>query len=737
MYQIPTNKYWNTWSAKSPAMMVFLPADFTIAIGANSFALNGEYTNFPFTDQIKLFEHHPDGNYCRLQMAHGGTVLELEYVKVDAFTVIGKIRTVKSGEWGLRFQTLISFGFEKGGQVGINEGSFQASFRSYQFAIALKDKPIKDCYVATKDCLGEAIESLGYYTPMPVADEINWYSTMYNLEETPEIVFSVSVSSDYQSSKKNAEEALDIDFEKMKKQHFDSQPKLSLGENQSAMSALRDVMAWNTIADSKNKRVFTSLTRFWIDKKFGGWFVWLDDVLMHGLMNAFLGDWTMARNCILAAMGNVTPEGNLACLMSEFTEWVDRSQPPLASFIVLKYYQITGDRQLLEEIYPTLLSANAWWYRNRDGNGNGVLEYGSSQVGEGHFVGTKLAAKDEAAMDNSPMYDKARFVEETNTINMEDIALNSLLTLDGECLSMIGEIVGDKKNSKWVLQKSKDLGKRVDETLWDDSRSIYANKHWEEGFVCPSPTSFYPLAAGIPKEKRIDRLIEHIFDENEFWTNMPLPSVWIKEEAVHDNVYWRGRAWPPLNFVTYIGLKRYGKYKDATKLLDKIMFHFTRLWENERACYENHNTFTGEGNDSVDTDPFYGWGALYPLMWILEHLDVDPWNGWHFGSPLKREFELNDFKMKDGYYSLKCNKEGTILKRDGQVIVETNAVGRFTHFFMEKHYVTITVPPQDKNCRIILGDESPIKVVVNGAECKRSHEIDLEKGVATKIEIYK
>lgn len=744
MYQIPCNKYWNTWSSKSPTIMEFLPAEFYISIGANSYAENGKYTNFPFTKKIKLFEHHPDGNYCRLQVEHGGTVLEIEYAKSDDYTVTGRIKALEFGEWGLRFQTLISFGFENEGKTG-NEvgkveeknGRFLASKRSYEIAVALKDSPIRECYVDTRDALGHAIEDLGYYTPMPESDEVNWYSTMYNLEETPEIIFSVCVSNDYETSLEKAEKALGVSFEALKKRYMSPLTRLSKGENISAMESMQEVMAWNTIADHKNQRVFTSLTRFWIDRKFGGWFIWLDDILMHGLINAFAGDWTMARNCIKSAMDNTTPEGNLACLMAEFTEWVDRSQPPITSFIIYKYYQLTGDRQLLEEIYPVLLKANLWWYENRDGNGNGVLEYGSSQVGKGHFNGTKLAAKDEAAMDNSPMYDSAKFIKETNTINMEDIAMNSLLVLDGECLSHIANIVGDKENAQYVLEKSNDLRKKIDENLWDYENELYANKHWEKGFVCPSPTSFYPLAAGVPEGERIDKLIDHIFNEEEFWTELPLPSIWLKEEAVNDNVYWRGRSWPPLNFVTYVGLKRYGRYEEATRLLNKIMKHYTRLWDQDKACYENHNTFTGEGSDSVDTDPYYGWGALYPLMWTLEHIDIDPWNGFHFGNPEGKDFEINGFKMADGIYDLNCSCDGTILKKDGLEIVKTDAVGRFTHFEYGDHYITVTVPVQDKGSTIILGNGEPIKVSINGETAENSNKVYINKGKSIKIEMYR
>jgi len=745
MYQVPCRKYWNTWSSQSPAIMEFLPAGFSIKLGAYSFSKQS-YTNFPFSKSTTLFEHHPDGNYCRLQVEHAGTILELEYFKTDDWTVLGRLRVVKNGEWGLRFITVLSFGFDDNTKVFNDNGSFHGCRHSYEFALSLKYKPVRDCYVDNSDILGQQMEKLGYYTPMPTSDNPKIYSIMYNLEETPEAVFSVSVANSYNEAKKKADLALDLvsesdennssKLDELKKSCFAYLTRQTKGEHICSTEAIRDVMAWNTIADRINNRVFTSLTRFWIDKKFGGWYIWLDDILMHGLMNAWAGDWSMGRGCIKAAMDNNTPAGNFACLMAEFTEWVDRSQPPIFSFIVYKYYLLTQDRQLIEEVFPALLKSHLWWYENRDGNGNGVLEYGSSQVGNGHFNGTKLAAKDEAAMDNSPMYDSARFMPECNTINMEDIALNSLLTLDGECLALLSDIRGDSQTAEMLRKKSDALKDRVNVTLWDEERDIYANRHWEKGFVCPTPTSFYPMAAGIPDESRVEKLISHIFDESEFWTEFPLPSVWLKDPSVNDNVYWRGRSWPPLNFFTYIGLKRYGRDKEATRLISKIMEHFSSIWEKERYCYENHNTFTGEGSDSVDSDPFYGWGALYSLMWIFEHIDIDPWNGFHFGSPDGSAYDIEGLRMGDGVYSLSCYTNKTILKRNCEVIFETDAVGRFRHFTHGSHYGCVTVPAQKLDCTVHFPTVSPIRLIVNGNATDPCKNIAVKQGENTKIELW-
>jgi putative isomerase len=89
MYNISADRFFNTWSTKSPAVLEFLPARFLVVPGAYSFA-TGEYTEFPFSDRIKLYEHDHEARYLRLTMEHAGTVLQLQYWKQDPWTVRGR-----------------------------------------------------------------------------------------------------------------------------------------------------------------------------------------------------------------------------------------------------------------------------------------------------------------------------------------------------------------------------------------------------------------------------------------------------------------------------------------------------------------------------------------------------------------------------------------------------------------------------------------------------------------------
>ncbi|MEX0298870.1 MAG: alpha-glucosidase [Kordiimonas sp.] len=59
--------------------------------------------------------------------------------------------------------------------------------------------------------------------------------------------------------------------------------------------------------------------------------------------------------------------------------WNERNtKPSLASWAVWEIFQKTEDRAFLGELYPKLKAYHEWWFRNRDHNKNGIIEYGAT-----------------------------------------------------------------------------------------------------------------------------------------------------------------------------------------------------------------------------------------------------------------------------------------------------------------------------------------------------------------------
>jgi putative isomerase len=74
-------------------------------------------------------------------------------------------------------------------------------------------------------------------------------------------------------------------------------------------------------------------------------------------------------------LGNAQPAGNLPCLMTGRDGWVDRSQPPISSLATWMIASHSGDRSIVDLAYGALLANHDWWFRARDGNGDGLMEW--------------------------------------------------------------------------------------------------------------------------------------------------------------------------------------------------------------------------------------------------------------------------------------------------------------------------------------------------------------------------
>src|SRR5579884_742530 len=425
---VTLDRAWNTWDPASPAALTYLPAGFTLRPAAYSTA-TGEANWLTMTPETRLGPHGPKGEYIALQTAHGGTTIGIEYAKRDATRIAGRIQLGPLGEWGLRFWLVLAAGFDPDPRyaaeilrVAGSPGTYLFHRRSVSIALTFAMPPLRDLLSANPDAALADLAAGGYFRPVPDDLDPRWAMSRFNAEETPEITFTLAAGGSPEAalSQARADLAGAANIVGEARATLDRmRPAAEISPAARTLHAVGDVVAWNTVWDSFNHRWYTALTRRWVPVKFGGWLNWMNDMLYHALLASFVDVETAEQN-LRTTLTMATPEGNLACLLSEHDEWIDRTQPPIASYILWLMYLRNGSRPMLELAYDTLATNHRWWMRCRDGNGNGLLEFGTSPTGSGLFAGTKLACKDESTMDNSPLWDDARYVPETRTLDVED-----------------------------------------------------------------------------------------------------------------------------------------------------------------------------------------------------------------------------------------------------------------------------------------------------------------------------
>jgi putative isomerase len=595
---IPLHRAWNTWAADRYLEMSFKPLG--VHVSPMLFSASKGKAIFPGIDhEVRLGTHTTNGSRIDAKVVHGGTALAWDWAKVTNFDLRGGWSLEKSGEWGLRFWVAVVLTQEDGAIWHYDEARKVAHCTIGPRSIAIKAEraPLLVTGHDSEEALGAELETKGYWYLDSRATQSKTLALRFNLEEAPKNELSIAIA-----------DRLDLAIARAESLGVSAPcPPLD-----APRAAIRDIIGWNTIWDPVNHRPYITCSRYWDLKKFGGFGFWLNDMAVNALLVS-LFDAGQAFECLATLLSAATPQGNLPCIMTGNDAWVDRSQSPLVSYICWQVYERTGNRHLLELAYPILARNNEWLRTARDGNGNGLLEFGSSDVGLGLYMGTKLAAKDESFMDNSPMHDEAQWNEKSRTLDCEDVGLNSLVCLDSEMLALMARELGFDATAHDAHVKA--MRKLISSDLWDCERNIFANRLWSGKFVrSVTPTSFFPLLAGAATPEQTQHLLSHLSDPNRFGGAPGLPSVSRDDPALKDNVYWRGRIWPILNWLVWNGLKRANETKAADELLKKSWELFNQSWKTLRLVPENYNPQTGEGLDQPDTDPFYSWSALLAYM---------------------------------------------------------------------------------------------------------------------------
>lgn len=687
---------WNTWEATAPSEVRDPRTGLAVRVSAYSTKAN-DATPLPFSREATLGPRLEEGRYLEATFPHHGSRVRVRAAS-EGDGVCGAVEVAPEGEWGLRFWFTLEVGFPGvEGEVRLEIPAGEAAYVDPPVAIATWSggaaafspaiRPVtQHLYEDREEVLREFVER-GYYYRPPVRDLGRWAVLRFNAI-TPEVPWAVGVG----ATEVEASEGLAALLPRTSALLEERRAEADLAPERPA--AIRDVLNWNTVWNPIWDAPYTPTTRGWVSHRFGGFIVWQVDAWFHVILASHVGDGALARANLEAAMGCRTPTGMLAALRSGLTDWVDRSHPPFGAHAAWLAAEGLGDPSILERAYPVLRDAYRWWWTARDGNGDGLLEYGSSPVGDGHFVHTRLAAMDESFNDNSPVHDELSFVPATHTLNGADVGLNALLVHEAELLARIAEGLGRTDEAEDLHAGAEAHAARIRDVLWDDERGVFANRRWDGAFVRSlSPMSFAPMFAGVATPAQAERLVaEWLRDPARFGGAFPVAGTPHEDPASLDNEYWRGRVWPPLNYLVYHGLRRYGFDEDAAWVAEAGDAMFRRSWQNRRS-YENFNQRTGEGGDSPDAEPFYTWGTLLPMLAEEDLLDLDPFDGLCVGSPAPPVASASLPTGAWGLLRAEVLADGVALAGpDGLVFRARGSAGRFRSVTLERDTLSLSLP---------------------------------------------
>lgn len=515
------------------------------------------------------------------------------------------------------------------------------------------------------------------------------------------------------------------------------------------LGAMADNMNNSRIYSSDNHMLAHSVSRRWADGKPNNapYFCW--DSFFTAVM-ADVEDPVGARRTVRAILSRQSPAGSVP----NFGHWsfgsardsVDRSQPPVGSMCVWRMYQRHPSRAFLAEVYPKLVRWHKWWLKYRDGNHNGLLEWGSeskdwqnAQYETGwddnlHFAGTKMVG---------------------THMNADAVDLSSMWSMDAENLALIADALGKHADARRFRRDHRLMNARINEKLWNAKLGMYCSRLWTapeqtatvpassfgKGFsahyfsdenmtqsvavadtkkvdfdwdgkspiagigannwsaqwvgsftppangtyrfsitsddgcrlyvdhrhlvdywtihaptlkeaeiqltagtavpvvveyfqhdggsslhlsvtrILPgrakssfltrvTPMNFYPLLCGAPDRSRAPKVFRTIFNPAQFGGKWTLPTLAYDDPNYHQQQYWRGDVWGPVNYLVYQGLRRYASPSQRVAYARKGVRLFMRNWISDGFCSENYYSTTGKQGG----DPHYTWGALLCMV---------------------------------------------------------------------------------------------------------------------------
>jgi len=593
---------WNTWNANSMLSHVILPEGFAINLSfkANDFVRQGQAainrptviksfnkeTDRRYTDlsainrpeQIEPGLRSDDGSYTSLKITWSGTESKIETATIN-HDIVMLVTVLKSGEHKF---LVVEPGllWNRDGYVRKKENKLVAVLPHREIEVSTTSDLVTDY----------TVPAFTKYLSIKLQDEIGIY-TGSGSKTLAEIKAIISTARQKQEAIANAYKGLVEEYK-----------------------AMQGVLAWNTIYDPENQRVITPVSRLWAANS-GGWVLFDWDTYFASYMMSMFNKKLAYTNAI-AITKEITAGGFVPNIAAPYGyKSTTQSQPPVGSFVIREIYRKYKEKWLLEEVYDDLITWNRWWPEKR--NSQGYLCWGGTSW---------QGAAYESGLDNTPMYDKVPFNTQTGLLELADVGLMSFYVMDCDALADIARILGKTKDAKELSGRSIKYRSQL-ATLWNDPSGLYLNKRTDSLMFNTriSPTNFYPMMVGLPSQKQADRMIqEHYLNPLEFNGEYVIPSCPRNDPEFKGGEYWKGRIWGPMNFLVYLGFRKYEAADAQKELVQKSSKLLLQSWKENGAIFENYSAETGRGDDVHWSDSFYHWGALLGFISFIENGYVPP-----------------------------------------------------------------------------------------------------------------
>ncbi|SDM24078.1 MGH1-like glycoside hydrolase domain-containing protein [Kriegella aquimaris] len=321
------------------------------------------------------------------------------------------------------------------------------------------------------------------------------------------------------------------------------------------------------------------------------------------------------------------------------------TQPPVTGFVLQEMYRIAEDKvdmlNFIEDSIDKVYQNHAYFYANRDPQNEGLMfiyhnwesgtdnspvwddiwetmnppEYEFERKDTTHVDAAQRPSKREydhylylIDIAKEHHYDDAR-IAELSPFLVQDPLFNAMLIKSNQALIDLYGLIGGKEIEITILKKwQKKSIDGFNNKLFDEELGAYVHYDLRNNrpirFV--SSSSFSPLFAGIPNQKRAKILVETMLDKFGGDDKYLCASFDPTNERYDPRKYWRGPVWINMNWLLYNGLKDYG----FTEVAERVKSDSVALIERDGFFeYFDCRKDTGETNRVGYGGGDFSWSA--------------------------------------------------------------------------------------------------------------------------------
>jgi hypothetical protein len=271
-----------------------------------------------------------------------------------------------------------------------------------------------------------------------------------------------------------------------------------------------------------------------------------------------------------------------------------------------EYFQTTSDVERLANVFPALVAYHRWLKAYRTWPD-----------------GTYWANGWSGAADNLPRIPG-------NTSKEKDYFYHGHLVWCDNCIlqvfaaklliSMAG-VLRREQEIEDIKEEADYLTHYINDLLWDEKTAFYYDK-LQNGKLngVKNIGAFWALIADIVPKHRLDRLISHLADPQEFNRTHRVPSLSADHQAYRpDGDNWVGAVWTSTNYMVLSGLRKAGYEQLAEEIAQNHLEQVVEVFNQTGTIWENYAPEQTEPGKPAKPD-FVGWGGLAPISVLFEYI---------------------------------------------------------------------------------------------------------------------